>query len=72
MISSMRANHILMIGSVINLTVCASLNFFFMKWIGISGIALSTSCVYLVSFLFLGFSALKMVNNLEQTSINNK
>lgn len=69
MISSMRANHILMIGSAINLIVCASLNFFFMKQIGIRGIALSTSCVYLVSFLFLYVSWTRMVSKQEKNSV---
>lgn len=53
LISSMCANHILMWGAVINLTVNVCLNYFFMKLIGVAGIALSTSCVYLISFSFL-------------------
>lgn len=56
MISSMRANHILMWGAAINLAVNVLLNYLFMKTIGVAGIALSTSCVYLISFSFLFYS----------------
>jgi putative peptidoglycan lipid II flippase len=53
LLSSLLANHILMIGNIINIVVCVSLNYFFMRKMGVAGIALSTSCVYLISFLFL-------------------
>ncbi len=56
LISSLLANHILMIGCIINVAVSVSLNYVFMKKMGVGGIALSTSCVYLISFLFLYFS----------------
>jgi putative peptidoglycan lipid II flippase len=56
LISSMLASYVLMIGNFINLAVCISLNYIFMRKFGVAGIALSTSCVYLVSFLFLYFS----------------
>jgi putative peptidoglycan lipid II flippase len=53
LISSLRANHILMWGAAINLVVNVTLNIVFIQFIGLKGIALSTSCVYLVSFVFL-------------------
>lgn len=56
LLSSMQANKIFLIGNMINLVVCVSLNVIFMKWLGIAGIALSTSCVYLTSFIYLHFS----------------
>jgi putative peptidoglycan lipid II flippase len=56
LISAMLANHILMIGNIISLLLSVSLNYLFMKKLGVAGIALSTSCVYMVSFLFLYFS----------------
>jgi len=56
LISAMLANHILMIGNVISVVLSITLNYLFMKKLGVAGIALSTSCVYLASFLFLHFS----------------
>lgn len=51
-ISALRANHILTIGCAINLVTCIVLNYVFGRWIGVAGIALSTSAVYAVSFVF--------------------
>ena len=56
LISSLLANHILMIGNIINVIACISLNYVFMKKMGVGGIALSTSCVYFISSIFLYFS----------------
>ena len=51
-ISALRANHILTIGCAINLVTCVVLNYIFGRWMGVAGIALSTSAVYAVSFLY--------------------
>lgn len=59
LITAMRLNQILMWVSVFNLLINVVLNYLFMQWIGVSGIALSTSCVYLFSFLYLIFFANK-------------
>jgi putative peptidoglycan lipid II flippase len=56
---SMRLNYILMWVSVFNLVINISLNYLFMQWIGVGGIALSTSCVYVFSFFYLLFFAHK-------------
>ena len=53
LITSMRLNYILMWVSAFNLLINIALNYLFIQWIGVSGIALSTSCVYLFSFLYL-------------------
>lgn len=53
LISSLRLNHLLMWGAGISLPLNILLNYIFMQWMGISGIALSTACVYAVSLLFL-------------------
>jgi putative peptidoglycan lipid II flippase len=66
LISAMRYNQILMWGSAGNLIVNIGLNYLFMKWLGVSGIALSTSGVYLFSFLFLFFMATKKLKQTEQ------
>lgn len=60
--SAMRNNQIMMWGSAGNLIVNIGLNYLFMQWLGVVGIALSTSCVYLFSFLFLLFF---LVRNLK-------
>ena len=53
LISSLKSNYILMYGAAISLPLNIALNYVFMQWFGVSGIALSTACVYLVSFIFL-------------------
>lgn len=63
LISAMRTNQILMWGSGCNIIINIVLNYLFMQWFGISGIALSTSCVYIFSFSFLLFFAMKKLNN---------
>ena len=56
LISSLRANHILMFGAIISVTVNFTLNYALMRPFGVAGIALSTSAVYLVSFLFVSYN----------------
>lgn len=53
LISALKANHILMYGAGINLIANILLNYLFIKIMGIAGITLATSCVYVISFLFL-------------------
>lgn len=53
LILSMQRNHILMWGSLFNLIINITLNYLFSQWIGVAGIALSTSCVYVFSFSLL-------------------
>lgn len=52
-ISSMSANHLLMVVSFLNLIVNVVFNYVLMQFWGIVGIALSTSVVYLLSFAVL-------------------
>jgi putative peptidoglycan lipid II flippase len=51
--SSMRNSHILMWGSIINVVINIVFNYIFMHWLGVAGIALSTSIVYIISFSYL-------------------
>lgn len=53
LINSIGINHILAVGSAINLVANIVGNYIFVEWIGVAGLALSTSCVYLISFIFL-------------------
>jgi putative peptidoglycan lipid II flippase len=53
LISSLQANHVLMWGTVISFIVNITLDYVFMRVMGVAGIALSTSVVYLLSCGFL-------------------
>jgi putative peptidoglycan lipid II flippase len=53
LISSLQGNHLLLRGAVLSFFLNLILNFVFMRWLGVAGIALSTSLTYIVSFLFL-------------------
>lgn len=53
LISAATANHILMVGSFLNLLLNVVLNYIFMQYWGVVGIALSTACVYFFSCSFL-------------------
>jgi putative peptidoglycan lipid II flippase len=70
--SAMRNNHVMMWGSAGNLIVNISLNYLFMQWFGVAGIALSTSCVYLFSFLFLTFFLLKNIHAVDALNLTSE
>jgi len=53
MISSLMLNRIMLYGNIISVILNVGLNYLFAQQFGVAGIALSTSCVYLVSFIFL-------------------
>ncbi len=63
-VSSLKANHILMLAAILNLLVNVSLNYVFIHWFGIVGIALSTSVVYLVSYSFVAFILFRRLRTL--------
>ena len=63
LMESMLLNHILMWGSGLNLIANIGLNYLLMQWFGVAGIALSTSCVYVFSFLFLLICANKKLKS---------
>jgi putative peptidoglycan lipid II flippase len=63
--STLQMGRILMWGSVANMIVNVSLNYLLMQWLGVAGIALSTSFVYLFSFLFLLFFLVRNLRALE-------
>lgn len=60
-LSSLRRNDVLMYGAVISLILDVYLNFALMKVWGVAGIALSTSLVYGVSFLFLSLYSIRLL-----------
>lgn len=53
LLSSLKANHILMWGSAISLVLTIVLNYLFTQPLGVAGIALATSLMYGVSMCFL-------------------
>jgi putative peptidoglycan lipid II flippase len=68
LISSVRANHILTIGSAISLVLNIGLNLVFIEFFGVAGIALSTSAVYLVALVFLTLMLRRYMLRLEAGS----
>ena len=61
LVSSMQANHLLMWGSAINLTLNIVFNLLFMRWLGVAGIALSTSAVYMISLVYLWYVSTRLI-----------
>ncbi|HKS39346.1 MAG TPA: lipid II flippase MurJ [Blastocatellia bacterium] len=55
LIASMKANHVLMRGAAINFAFNIGLDYLLMRWLGVAGIALSTSIVYMLSLCYLSF-----------------
>jgi putative peptidoglycan lipid II flippase len=70
LISAMRKNQILVSGSAWNLAVNIGLNYLFMRWLGVAGLALSTSFVYIFSFLFLLFFVIKNLESIDNIEIS--
>ena len=60
-LSSIRRNDVLMYGAAMNLILDIVLNLILMRVWGIAGIALSTSLVYVSSFLFLSISTIMIL-----------
>ena len=55
LIASMKANHVLMRGAAINFAFNIGLDYLLMRRLGVAGIALSTSIVYVLSLCYLSF-----------------
>ena len=66
LVSSLRANHILMWAASINISMNVGFNILFIYLIGLKGIALSTSLVYMISFLFLWFFVTRIIAQKER------
>jgi putative peptidoglycan lipid II flippase len=69
-LSALKHNQVMMWGTVINIVVNAVLNLVFMRIIGLPGIALSTSFVYLISCGFLWFMLDRVLRRHEARSMN--
>jgi putative peptidoglycan lipid II flippase len=64
LLSAMKLNQVLMWISGGSILANILLNYVFMQWMGIKGIALSTSCVYLFTFLCTSLSTRNRLNRL--------
>jgi putative peptidoglycan lipid II flippase len=64
---AMSKNHLLTLMSVINLVVNVIGNILFMRWFGVSGIALSTSLVYVVSMIMILIFVARTLGELERS-----
>lgn len=53
LLSSILANRFMLWGNIISVVVNVTLNLLFMKYLGVAGIALSTTCVHAIAFFFL-------------------
>ena len=58
LLSALGMNHVLMLAAALNLAANVVLNYILMSFMGVAGIALATSLVYLFSFIFCGVVAL--------------
>ncbi|GJL80332.1 MAG: putative lipid II flippase MurJ [Nitrospinaceae bacterium] len=65
LVSSLKYNKLLLYGNMISLPLNIILNYLLMKVMGIAGIALSTSLVYAVSFVFLSVGLQRKLNSLR-------
>ncbi|HEY6252526.1 MAG TPA: lipid II flippase MurJ [Candidatus Angelobacter sp.] len=68
-ISSLHRNDLLAYLAVLSAVLNVILNLALMKWLGVAGIALSTSLVYLISCALLGFSALKLLREKREKQV---
>jgi putative peptidoglycan lipid II flippase len=61
-LSSIKRNDVLMYSAALSLVLDVALNFLLMRFLGIAGIALSTSLVYIVAFVFLGAYSRRLIS----------
>jgi len=61
LISALKANQMMLWGNIINLSICIGLSYFLMQRLGVVGIALASSVMYLVSSAFLALVSLRLI-----------
>jgi putative peptidoglycan lipid II flippase len=69
MLTSMQRNRTLLWGTGITLPLNVALNYFFMQRMGVAGIALSTSVMYMVSCAYSGFMLHRALITMEDESV---
>lgn len=65
LLSALKANHVFLLGAGINFIVNITMDYLLMKWYGVSGIALSTSIVYLISLGYLSWMSFHLLRKAE-------
>ena len=70
LISSLKANQVLVIGALANLIINIALNRIFMQIWGVTGIALSTVCVYLFSCSFIMIMAYRKLYQTQHAYVD--
>ncbi|WP_447987240.1 murein biosynthesis integral membrane protein MurJ [Nitrospira sp. Nam74] len=68
LISALKANHVMMWGTVINLCLNILLSYVLMQRMGVEGLALSVSLMHLASTAYLVFMAWRLTAAAEQTT----
>jgi putative peptidoglycan lipid II flippase len=66
LLSALKANHTLMWGCALNFLINIMLNYMFMQWLQVAGIALATFMVYVVSVAFLSYMLRQALIQQEQ------
>ncbi|MEK7404700.1 MAG: lipid II flippase MurJ [Acidobacteriota bacterium] len=61
LVSSLKANRLLVQAAVISLPLNVVLNYVLMNWLGVAGIALSSSAVSMTSLCYLGYKLLGLI-----------
>jgi putative peptidoglycan lipid II flippase len=64
LISAMKANHVLMWGTVLNLSLNIILNYVLMQHFAVAGLALSLSLMYFASATYLMYMAWRLMRRL--------
>lgn len=68
MISALKANHFLIFGNILSLSLNVSLNYVLMQKMGVAGIALSTSIVFAASYCYLSTALhFKLKSSMEKS-----
>lgn len=70
LISAMKSNQLLMWNSGCCIVINVLLNYLFIQWFGVSGIALSTTCIYTFSLFFLLHFANKKLKTLSRKALD--
>ncbi len=65
LISALGGNHILMWGTAISFILNITMNFLLIRWLGVSGIALSSTVVYVISLCFLSLMLRRLLRMVE-------
>jgi len=70
LVSALKRNDVLLKLSSINLALDVVLNLILMRFLGVAGIALSTSLFYIASFLYLSYWVLRLVGQKRRRDAN--